>query len=153
MNDSSILSAVRAAASPLLVEPGVMTGVVAQKDHDAALVSARADGLAAGKAEGESAGAIAERTRIAAIFLDSEEAKGRDKQARYFAFKTSMTPDEARAALSEAPVAEAPKAPTLLDEMKMIKQPALGADGGPNPSQMSDYEKGAAEAKRLFGIK
>lgn len=148
MTDSSIVAAVRAAATPN--EPAQNAEVVSRQTHESALAQARAEAREAGRAEGESAGITSERARIAAI-LDSEEAKGREKQARYFAFKTSMAPDEARSALSEAPVAQAPKAPTLLDEMKGVEQPALGADGGRDASQTSDFDKGAAEAKRLLG--
>ncbi|MGD9544956.1 MAG: hypothetical protein AB7F41_14655 [Methylocystis sp.] len=147
MSDPTIVAAVRAAATPH--EPAPNADVVSRQAHESSIAQARAEAHGAGRAEGESAGVASERARIAAI-LDSEEAKGREKQARYFAFKTAMAPDEARTALAEAPVAEAPKAPTLLDEMKGVKQPALGADGGRDVSQMSDFEKGAAEARRLL---
>ncbi|HEY8125383.1 MAG TPA: hypothetical protein VIF88_08195 [Methylocystis sp.] len=80
--------------------------------------------------------------------MESEPARDRMKMASRFALNTSLSASEAISLLA-ASAAET----GLLAEMRMIKQPALGADGGPNPSQMSDYEKGAAEAKRLFGIK
>lgn len=69
-----------------------------QADYNAALERARA--------EGAKTGAEAERARIAAI-VDSEEAQGREAQARHFAFRTAMAPEDARAALAAAPKAPA----------------------------------------------
>lgn len=74
----------------------------------AALDTARAEGHAAGKTEGMTLGATAERERISAI-LGSDEAKGRESQALYFATKTGMSVEEATGALAAAPKAAAPK--------------------------------------------
>jgi hypothetical protein len=66
------------------------------------MVASEEDPIAAARADGLAAGAIAERARIAAI-LDHAEAKGREQLARHFAFKTAMAPADATAALAAAP--------------------------------------------------
>lgn len=66
--------------------------------HDQAVSAARAEGHTAGAIEG----ATAERARVKAI-LEHAEADGRSTLAQHFAFNTSMSPDEAAAALAAAP--------------------------------------------------
>lgn len=55
-----------------------------------------------------------ERDRIGKI-LNSDAARGREDQAKYFAFSTDMTPEQAIAALETAPKAEATKPETFAD--------------------------------------
>lgn len=74
------------------------TAVVEQAVHEQA--------VAAAKAEGVAEGAAAATARIGAI-LGSEEAKGRQDLANHFAFKTSMSAEDAVAALAVSPKAEA----------------------------------------------
>lgn len=75
-------------------------------------------------------GRTEERARIAAI-MDSEEAKGRETQARHLAFSTDLSAEQARAILNTAPKTEvaAPKPPNRLeDAMSRIENPKVGAD-------------------------
>ncbi|MBR1198835.1 S49 family peptidase [Bradyrhizobium sp. AUGA SZCCT0158] len=117
----------------------------------AALDAARAEGVTAGKvegrtegrAEGVAEGATAERTRIGAI-LGSEEAKGRSELAQHFAFNTSMSADDAKAALKAAPKQEAAAADPLATAMSGVKNPQVGADA--NADQSDD-----AKAQALAG--
>lgn len=84
------------------------------------------------------AGVTAEQTRIAGI-LDSEEAKGQEGLAKHFAFKTSMSADDAKAALAAAskdgavtPPAKAPPA-----KAKVADEPnpfAAAMDAGTHPN-------------------
>ena len=68
----------------------------------AALDTARAEGLEAGKKEGMTLGATAERERITAI-LGSDEAKDRPKAAMSTAMKSAMSVEDAKAFLSDLP--------------------------------------------------
>jgi signal peptide peptidase SppA len=89
------MSATESATAPVaILDP------IAQTDAEAAvtLASARADGYA----EGLTAGAAAERTRIAAI-LDHPAAAGRDGLARHIALTTALDPEQAAAILAAAP--------------------------------------------------
>lgn len=72
------------------------TAVVEQAVHDTAVATAREEGRQAGEA--------AATARIGAI-LASEEAKGREDLANHFAFKTSMSAEDAVAALAVSPKA------------------------------------------------
>jgi signal peptide peptidase SppA len=99
------------------------------------------EGLSAGRAEAAAAAATGERERIAAI-LDCSEAEGRDTLARHFAFKTGMSPEDAKAALEAAPKLEA-TAPgrasgegATFDDLMAHGNPDVGADGD-NVVQMS----------------
>ncbi|MCH2394317.1 hypothetical protein [Oceanibaculum sp.] len=68
-----------------------------------------------------------ERARIAAI-LNSEEATGREKLARFLAFETDSAPGDAHAILAAAPKASPG---TGLDaRMAAIPQPDIGRGGG-----------------------
>lgn len=124
MSENSMLAAVARAAGgsdDLIPKAEVETAIATAK------ATAHADGLKAGKAEG----AKAERERCAAI-LGSEEAKGREEQAKYFAFETDIPAENAVAALSKGATASAAK-PTLGDRMGAlgVQQPvaAPGATG------------------------
>lgn len=115
-------------------------------DNTAAVEAARQEGLAQGRKEG----ADAERARIGAI-LGSEEAKGRDSLAQHFAFKTGMSADDAKAALSVAPTAakadETSKAKGKSDFHAVMDQgehPNVGANNG------SGGEESAFSADSFF---
>jgi ClpP class serine protease len=97
-----------------LAAPGVDAGI-SQAQLDAAVAAARSEGAATG--------AAAERARISAI-LDSDEAKGRDKLARHFAFATEMSPEAAKAAL----VASEPAAARGSRLDRVAPDVAVGAD-------------------------
>lgn len=73
-----------------------------------------ASAVAEARAAGVISGAEAERVRIGAI-LGGEAAKGREPQARYFAFKTSMSAADALTALDVAPVGRAVVALRIVD--------------------------------------
>lgn len=129
-------------------------GTISKDAHEAALATARAEGNTAGL----KAGAEAERTRIAAI-MDHEAAQGRESFARHIAFKTDMAAEAAHGMLAAAPAAAAPApaaAPEagLLNEMRGATQAKLGAgaaESGGEHAEMSDVQRGAAEARRLLG--
>ncbi len=152
--NNSLVAAVRAAATPsessslgVTQNAAQAVAMVTQSNHDAAVAAARSEG----RADGERAGASAERARVAAI-LDHDSAKGRETLARHFAFKTEMKAEDAQAALAAAPKETKETETGLLAEMSKINQPALGAGGGKGGSDLSDVEKGAMEAKRVLGI-
>ncbi len=67
---------------------------------------AQAD-IDAARADGKTAGAAAERTRIAAI-LGCDAAKGRTALAQYYAFETDDSAEKAGAAMAKAPEAILP---------------------------------------------
>ncbi len=85
---------------------------MSESSNGPAFVQADIDAArAAGHASGLTAGASAERARIAAI-LGCEAAKGRDALAAYYAFETDDSAEKAGAALAKAPAANAaPPAP------------------------------------------
>jgi len=86
----------------------------------------------AAKAAAPDAAAIvaAERERVSAI-LGCEEAKGRAALASHFALKTSMSVDDARAALAAAPVEPAADAKSpFLAAMADGEHPNVGAGAG-----------------------
>lgn len=73
-------------------------------------------------AQAKKEAAEAERARIAAI-VDAPEAKGVEGLAKHFAFKTSMSPEDAVAALAvAAPQAEAPKKEEPAKETKPVEE-------------------------------
>jgi hypothetical protein len=114
---------------------------VAQVQAQAALDATRAEGVAAGKAEGLKEGATAERSRISAI-LGSEEAKGRSELAQHMAFETEMSADDAKKMLAKSPKegAAAPANP-LAAAMAQVKNPTVGADA--NADQSEDAQAAA----------
>jgi ClpP class serine protease len=102
----------------------------------AAIDTARAEGHAAGLAEGTKQGAAAERTRVGAI-LNHSAAATRGKLATKLALETDMSADTAGtvllAAAEEQPAAApapAPAASPLAAAMAGVPNPAVGADGG-----------------------
>jgi hypothetical protein len=127
------LAAIRAAIGSSASGSGDVT--LSADDLRVALSDARAEGRAEGVAAGEEAGRVAlhaERTRIGAI-VALEEAKGREKLANHLAFNTSMSVDEAKAALSLAAAStDAPAADTRSELERRMEgtNPKVGADTG-----------------------
>jgi hypothetical protein len=114
---------------------------------DLANIAPRADGAKIAVEE--------ERARTAAI-LDSEEAQGRTKLARHFAFKTGVSAKDALAALAAAP-AETPASTEtpLTRAMRTYRQPRLGPGGDPPmgatikaPDAASIYARRAEAGRR-----
>ena len=117
-----------------------------QAQYDEGVSAAKA----AGKAEGMTEGAAAERIRIAAI-LDSDSAKERPASARMLAFDTDKDAASAEAMLSKLPVEaattqakgdEAGNGQKFDSEMKK-DQPKVGAEGG-NEGQPSRASRTAS---------
>ena len=83
-----------------------------------------AQAQSAGEAEGIKQGSASERARIKSI-ITSDQAKGREELAHYFAFDTDLAADTVLSALAKSPVAK-----TNLDNvMAREPQPKLGAGG------------------------
>jgi signal peptide peptidase SppA len=139
---------------------------VTAADHAAAVEAARAEGLAAGKTEGQTA----ERARITAI-IGSEEGKKRPKAALAFAMKSGM--DEATASALLADLAEeTASVPTKTDDKADDKggkddnatgqkfdeamsngKPKVGAnDGEKDDEDDKDSAKGILEFAHAAGI-
>lgn len=163
MTASAVAAAARAAAPLLAGDPQGPT----QAEHEAQIESTRqqadAAGFARGQAQGQKEGATAATTRVAAI-LDHENAKGREPLARHLAFRTALSAEDAIATMAATPavVAAAPPpsaandpAAGLLAEMAQLQQPRVGMDGpqaaNPGGPELTGYERGRAEAKRLLG--
>lgn len=106
------------------------------EDGDLIEVTARAEGYD----EGFSAGAAAERTRIAAI-LGHEAAAGREPLARHLALATDIDPEQAALILTAAPVA-AKQTGTLAAAMAALPKVAIGPGGEPdaNPRTVTRAE-------------
>ena len=85
-----------------------------------------ADALALEAAK--TAGEAHASARISAI-LDCDEARGRDKLARHFAFRTAMSVDDAKAALALA----APESTPAGARMAQVPNPKVGADSTQRP--------------------
>jgi signal peptide peptidase SppA len=102
--------------------------------------------------------AQAERERCAAI-TTCEEAKGREELANHFAFKTSMSVDDAKAALAASPKAVAPKADAgaaFNAAMATTPNPDIKADEGGDADtgkQMSAADRIVASHKLATGRK
>lgn len=89
----------------------------------------------AGEAEGQKQGSANERARIKSI-ITSDQAKGREELAHYFAFDTELTAENVLLALSKSPAAKT----TLDSAMAREAQPKLGAGG----------ERASAEPPRMI---
>ena len=126
-------------------ERSMTTDSVTKAELDAAVAEAKAVGV--------KEGAAAERTRIGAI-LDAPAAKGREAQARHFAFKTAMSAEDALAALAVAPAAAESESP-LDRAMATQDQPRLGAgapaEGRAAPRAVDTAGIYAARAKASTG--
>lgn len=114
------------------------------------LAAARAEAATAGRNEGVTVGADAERARVAAI-LGSEEAKGRTTMATHLALETGMAAVDALKLLAKSPK-EAPTAAAtnaFAAAMDNVPNPKVRADNGDGSDV--DPEKAAAdESFRLF---
>lgn len=121
-----------AAAAPAGIDQAV---------HDAAVAAARA--------EGATAGAVAERTRINAI-LGSEIGKARPKAALSAALKTDMTADQAAAFLGDL-AEEKAEAPKTEDKPKAkgTTTPFEAAMGKGNPDVGADDDEDKDTDKAL----
>lgn len=96
---------------------------IPQADHEQAVADAKA------------AGAREASARISAI-MTCEEAKGREALASHFAFKTTMSLDDAKASLAVAPKEPEVKGGTsiLTPEQRAGTEPEIGADEPKNQS-------------------
>jgi hypothetical protein len=153
---NSLMAAVTAAAAD---EPqaGATARVI---DASAAQIAqARAEGFADGEKKGTAnvAEAVkAERARCAAI-LGSEAAKGREDMARYVAFETDMSADQAVAMLAKAPQAQAAPAAAAqspLDRaMARFAGPSVGADAQqPQRQQVAAIDFAGIYAARAAAV-
>lgn len=113
---------------------------ITQEAHTAAVAAARAEGHAAGLAEGKTLGAKDATDRIGAI-MDCEEAKGREKLAAHFAFKTAMDAEGVKAALLAAGPAAAPNADAGKPNIQQRQQEA--GDFGPSAGKPQGGDKSA----------
>lgn len=122
-----------------------MDATISRADHDKALATARNEafstGIAAGKTEGAAALATAqaavesaradgirsERARIGAI-LGSEDAKGREATASYLALKTDMSAEAAVAMMAGMPAGA-----SAGTRMGAVPNPAVTPDAGSEP--------------------
>jgi hypothetical protein len=116
-----ILAAAGAAADGTVV-PDIESAQTAEAGETSALREAAV--RAAGEAEGVKKGSATERDRIKSI-ITSDQAKGREELAHYFAFDTDLAAETVLSALSKSPAAK-----TNLDSaMAREAQPKLGTGG------------------------
>lgn len=107
---------------------------ITQEAHQAAVSAARAEGVS----EGRTLGAQEATARIGAI-LGSEEAKANPALAAHFAFKTGMSADDAKAALTAAgPAAAAASAAPGIKERQQAAGDFGPGKGAPAPAARSD---------------
>lgn len=105
---------------------------ITQEQMDAAVATARAEGVQTGKAEGKTEGATAERTRLKAI-IGSEQGKARPKAALALALNSSDSAETVLATLSELPeekaeaAAPSASATPFANAMDATPNPAVGA--------------------------
>jgi signal peptide peptidase SppA len=113
--------------------------------------SAQAQDYAAGRLDGLAEGAATAKARIKAI-LGSDEAKTRRVFADKLAFDTDLNVEQAIDLLTASPAEIV--AGRLAREMANYRPPDLGA-GVPADriAPASDFEKGAAAARELLGVK
>lgn len=97
--------------------PKTAGATITQAEHDQAVADAKVTGAQEASA------------RISAI-MTCEEAKGREALANHFAFKTTMSVDDAKASLAVAPKAPDAKggAPIPTPEQRAGNEPEMGAD-------------------------
>jgi len=89
------------------------------------LTKAKADAFESGS----KSGVTTDRERISAI-MDSDEAKGREDQAKHFALNTSMSAESAIAALATAPKPKEEPSSPLDAAMAATEQPGIAGDAG-----------------------
>jgi capsid assembly protease len=145
--------AVRAALPNTRYAPSVFAALGGTRMTDTFTKAELDAAVAEAKAAGVKEGATAERARIGAI-LDAPAAKGREAQARHFAFKTGMSAEDALAALEVAPAAAASESP-LDRAMATQEQPRIGAgaptEGRAAPRAIDTAGIYAARAKASTG--
>lgn len=139
-------------ASRAIGGPAMNDRTYTQAEHDAAVASARTEGHAAGRAEGETAGANTAMARVRAI-LTHEEAQGREALAQRLALESDMTAEAAVAVMQTTPKATAaPKVPPVSD-----RAPAPIGAGGPNPKPAQDgaaaWDSIYAKQNEVMGVK
>jgi signal peptide peptidase SppA len=113
---------------------------ISKADHDAALVSARADARAAGIVEAT--------TRIKTI-LTCEEAKGREPQAMVLALDTTMSVEDASKVL-----AASPKVASIASiEERAARENEFGGQASSTPSEKvaTGWSTAVAQANKRFG--
>lgn len=131
MRDVILAAAGEADDATLMPSRGTSGQGEPREDISAQLAQARS----AGETEGIKQGSASERARIKSI-ITSEQAKGREELAHYFAFDTDLAADTVLSALSKSPAAK-----TNLDSaMAREAQPKLGAGG----------ERASAEQSRMI---
>lgn len=131
---------------------------ISQEAHQAAVSAARAEGVA----EGKRLGAEEATSRIGAI-LTSEEGKANATLAAHLAFKTSMSAEDAKAALKAAGPAPAPAAstPAAPAQPSLEQRQREAGDFGPsaglvNPGAgraASGWAKAVRDANAAIGVK
>jgi hypothetical protein len=101
------------------------------------------------------AAASAERSRISGI-MSCEEAKGRDKLANHLAFNTSMSVEDAKSILAQAPAAteNASTANPLAAAMAKTGSPNVGSDEQAQEQQGEEAgATGILAAARMAGVR
>ena len=131
MRDVILAAAGEAADATLLPAREISGQSETHEDFSAQLAQARS----AGEAEGHKQGSANERARIRSI-ITSEQAKGREELAHYFAFDTDLAAETVLLALSKSPAAKS----NLDGAMAREAQPKLGTGG----------ERAAAEPPRMI---
>ena len=154
--ESVLLDVTRASsrASPPRTQGARRMSDISLEAHNTAVTAARDEGVAAARtarADGERAGAEAERTRIQGI-IGHAEASGREAQALAIAM-TGATVEQAGAVLAASPKTAATTSTTLADRASTATatMPAPAAAGGTQQHgvQLSDHDKGKAIAERF----
>jgi hypothetical protein len=131
MRDVILAAAGEAADATVLPTRETIQHVEPRDDLTTQVMQARS----AGEVEGIKQGTACERDRIKAI-ITSDQAKGREELAHYFAFDTDLAAETVLLALSKSPAAKT----TLDSAMAREAQPKLGADG----------ERGSTELPRMI---
>lgn len=133
-------------------KPTILTTSQVVEQYPDAATALRAEGHAAGRAEG----VTAERARIGAI-LNAEAANGREDLARHLAFETDTTAEAAAALLEKAPKAgkqsgagtfKALDAAMRAEGNADVGAGAMGAEGGGNDDLQAAIARSAALGKQ-----
>jgi hypothetical protein len=133
---------------------GTQAPAINASDVRAALDEAREEGRQAGLEAGRVTMQL-ERARISGI-MSCDEAKGRETLAEHFAFNTSLSLDDAKAALSKAPQANNNSNSVFLSRMNSEPNPKIGSDTSNNggeviKSTLDDPDLATRSVKRLNG--
>lgn len=104
------------------------------------------------RADGNAAGAAAERTRIQGI-LSNDQAEGRGDLAQHLAFSTDMPVDAAVALLAKSAKQEGKGGFASFDQrMRDEQNPNVGADTDTDPNDVNAAIARSAELGKQFGI-